>query len=729
MTAQEVRATTPAHPSRAALDRAPPGAGQEPALRAMLEARSVALVGASPRPGTLGQRMVAEVARSPASPAMYLVNPKYREIGGVPCHPSLAALPRPVDLVLLGVPDAALAAQVELAARRGDRSAVIFGGAYGPVPSGDPGPGEPRSTVSLRDQIATTARGAGMALCGAGCMGFVNVGYGLRAIGYQEPDQLPAGPVALVTQSGSVFSAMLRTRRALGYTVAVSSGQELVTTAAQYARYALYLPQTRVLALVLEAMRDTGALRQVLEAAAVRQIPVVLLTAGRSAAGRALVTAHSGALAGPEGAWEALADAYGVHRVADLAELADTLELFTIGRRPPGGPRGGIATVHDSGLERAHIADLASGLGVPFGRVGETTLQRLAEVLDPGLEPGNPLDMWGASTKAQWQLTESLAALAEDPAVAAVALAVDLVTEYDGDRSYQDALADAARRTGKPVAVLASIPAAVDPAAAGELRAAGIPVLEGARTGLLALGHLLAHGTWPGRPRPQPVDAARRGRWRRALRSGPLAAADGFGLLHDYGIPVIRARSADTAGAALAAAAQIGYPVVLKTAEPCVAHKSDAGGVVLGIRDAAGLETAYADLAARLGPRVLVCETAEPGVELSAGIVADADLGPLVVVGAGGVLVEHLADRAVALPPVDAAGARRMLSRLRVARLLAGFRGQQPADLGAVAAAITGVSAIAAELGGELAALDINPLICAPSGAVAVDVLVEPAAG
>jgi len=160
-----------------------------------------------------------------------------------------------------------------------------------------------------------------------------------------------------------------------------------------------------------------------------------------------------------------------------------------------------------------------------------------------------------------------------------------------------------------------------------------------------------------------------------------------------------------------------------------VAHKSDAGGVVLGIRDAAGLETAYADLAARLGPRVLVCETAEPGGELSAGIVADADLGPLVVVGAGGVLVEHLADRAVALPPVDAAGARRMLSQLRVARLLAGFRGQQPADLGAVAAAITGVSAIAAELGGELAALDINPLICAPSGAVAVDVLVEPAAG
>ena len=682
----------------------------------MLEARSVALVGASPRPGTFGHRMVAEVARSPAAPAMYLVNPKYREIGGVPCHPSLAALRSPVDLVLLGVPDAALAGQVELAARRGDRSAVIFGGAY------DDG---------LRDHIAATARAAGMALCGAGCMGFVNVGYGLRAIGYQEPDPLPAGPVALVTQSGSVFSALLRTHRPLGYTVAVSSGQELVTTAAEYVSYALSLPETRVLALVLEAMRDARALRTVLEAAAVRQIPVVLLTAGRSAAGRALVTAQSGALAGADGAGEALADAYGAHRVADLAELTDTVELFTIGRpAPPGarGTRGGIATVHDSGLERAHVADLADDLGVPFGQIGAATTRRLAEVLDPGLEPANPLDMWSGSAKAQWQLTESLAALADDPAVDAVALAVDLLTEFDGDRSYQDALIEVARRTGKPLAVLANIPSAINPAVAGELRAAGIPVLEGARTGLLALSHLLADGTWSPRPQPPPTDPARRERWARALRSGPLAPAEAFRLLRDYGIRAARGRAAETASAALAAAAEIGYPVVLKTAEPSVAHKSDAGGVMLGIRDAAELETGYAALAGRLGPRVLVCETAGPGTELSLGILADPGLGPLVVVGAGGVLVEHLADRAVALPPVDPPRARRMLSRLRVAPLLAGFRDRPPADLGDIAKAITAVSAIACELDGELAALDINPLICGPGGAVAVDVLAEPVA-
>jgi acetate---CoA ligase (ADP-forming) len=720
MTNKDSSSQTATPPTQAAPAQSRSGAGQEQALApltAMLEARSVAVVGASPRPGTFGQQMVAEIARSPAAPVMYLVNPKYAEIGGAVCHSSLADLPEPVDLVLLGVSDTALAGQMELAAQRGDRSAVIFGGAY---PDG------------LRGRIAALAHGAGMALCGAGCMGFVNPGYGLRAIGYLEPDPVRSGPIALVSQSGSVFSALLRIRRPLGYSLAVSSGQELVTTAARYAGYALHLPQTRVLALVLEAMRDTRLLEEVLGAAAVRNVPVVLLTAGRSAAGRALVTAHSGALAGADGAWEALADAYGVHRVADLAELADTLELFAIGRRiPPGGRRGGIATVHDSGLERAHIADLADDLAVPFGEIGAVTAGRLAGVLDPGLEPANPLDMWNGSAKAQWQLTESLVALADDPAVDVVAHAVDLLPEFDGDRAYPDALTDAAQRTSKPLVVLANFPSAIDVAVAADVREAGIPVLEGARTGLLALGHLLAHGTRSGRPprrQPPPADPARRSRWAQALRDGQTDPGSLLCLLADYGIPAARTRAATTAEAALAAAAEIGYPVVLKTAEPGIAHKSDAGGVVLGIGDPAGLTAAYSALAAGLGPRVLVCEMAGPGTELSAGIVADPDLGPLVVVGAGGVLVEHLADRVVALPPVDASQARRMVSGLKVAALLAGFRGQPPADLDAIARAIAAVSTIACELGGELAALDINPLICGPAGAVAVDVLAEPAA-
>ena len=691
----------------------------------MLEARSVALVGASARPGSLGARMIAEVARSPSRPRTYLVNPRYADIGGTPCLPSLAELPEPVDLALLAVPDSALGQELEAAARTGARSAVIFGSAF-----------DPPGTSGLRDRLAAIARQAGMAVCGAGCMGFVNVARGLRAVGYVEPDLNP-GPVALVTHSGSVFSALLRARRGFGFSLAVSSGQELVTTAAAYARYALSLRQTRVLALVLEAIRDAADLRAVLAEALAADVPAVLLSVGASQAGKALVSAHSGALAAADGAWEALAGAYGLHRVRDLAELADTLELFAAGRGAAGrGGAGrrcapgaaGIATVHDSGLERAHAADLAAELGVPFAPLGPVTRDRLAAVLDPRLAPVNPLDVWGTGRDTEPLFAECLSALAADPAVAAVALAVDLVPEFDGDESYPRAVLTAAARTSKPVAVLAGLPAAVDQAAAAWLRAAGVPVLEGARSGLLALRHLLDHSEPKAPPPAQetPGDTARRWRQTLARHPGGPSGAVLFDLLRDYGIPAVRAHPAATRPAALAAAAAIGYPVVLKTDEPGIAHKSDVGGVRLGLGDPGAVGAAYDDLAARLGPRVLVCQTAPPGTELALGVVRDTALGPLIVISAGGVLIEILSERAVLLAPVTRSAAVAALGRLRLAAVLAGTRGQPPANLGAIADAITGLSRLACDLGDALDALDINPLICGPSGAMAADVLAVP---
>ena len=692
----------------------------------MLEAHSAALVGASPRPGSLGARMIAEVAKSPRRPRVFLVNPRYDAIDGVPCYPSLTALPEPADLALLAVPDAALEEQVLAVAGGGARSAVIFGSAVGQDTSG-PAP-------VLRDRLSAIAGEAGLPVCGAGCMGFVNVARGLRAIGYTEPDPLPAGPVALVTHSGSVFSALLRTRRAFGFTVAVSSGQELVTPAAAYARYALTLPETKVLALVLEAIRDASLLRAVLAGAADRDIPVVLLAAGTSAASRSLVAAHSGALAAGDGAWQALATAYGVHRVGDLAELADTLELFCAGRRAGGGAGArGLATVHDSGFERAHVADVAACAGVPFAPLSEATKRRLAAVLDPGLEPGNPLDVWGTGRDAEALFTETLTALADDEGVGAVALAVDLVPEYDGDDSYRDAVLAAAATTGKPVVVLASVPAAIDTEAATRLRAGGVPVLESTRTGLLALGHLLArgrfpaHGSTPARDRPESgpgqEHGERQARWAAALAAGPLTGAGLFDLLRDYGIPAVGARSAGTRAAALAAAGAIGYPAALKTDSPGIAHKSDAGGVILGIDGPAALGPAYDDLAARLGPEVTVCAMAAPGTEIILGMARDPALGPLIVAGAGGMLAEYLSERSVALPPVAPAAAARMISGLRLAVILAGVRGQPPADLDAVISALVSFSALVAELGEYLDAFEINPLICSPSGVLAVDAL------
>ena len=396
---------------------------------------------------------------------------------------------------------------------------------------------------------------------------------------------------------------------------------------------------------------------------------------------------------------------------------------------------GGIATVHDSGLERAHLADLAAELGVPFAPIGPQTTGRLAAALDPGLEPANPLDLWGTGRDIEPLVEECMSALAADPAVAAVALAVDLAPEWDGDEAYPRAVIATASGTAKPVAVLAGLPATLDPVAAATLRTAGVPVLEGSRSGLLALRHLLDHANRPAppsgaeRPDPEPLDPERRQRWARLLAEQTPDGATLFDLLRDYGIPAVRARSAVTMADALDAAAEIGYPVVLKTDEPNIAHKSDVGGVLLGLGDPQAVADAYDDLADRLGPRVLVCETAAPGTEVALGLTRDPALGPLLVIGAGGLLIEILAERAVVLPPVTPSQARAVISRLRLARILAGARGQPAADLDAMANAITGLSALACDLGDVLDALDINPLICGPNGAVAADVLAVPRLG
>ena len=562
-----------------------------------------------------------------------------------------------------------------------------------------------------------------MALCGAGCMGFWDVRGGRRALGYVERDTLPVGPVSLVTHSGSVFSTLLRTRLNLGFDLAVSSGQELVTTTADYVDHVVDRTETRVLALVLETVRDGGRLRHSLRRAREAGIEVVLLPVGGSPLGSALVAAHSGAVAGDTATWEALAEDVAGHLVGDLAELADTLAVLASPRRP--GPGRGLATVHDSGAERSLVADLAHALAVPLPALTDATRERLAARLDDGLEPANPLDVWGGGADTRGLFADCLAAVAADPGIGVTALAVDLVPEYDGDTAYVDAVLDVAAATDRPLVVLAGLPAAVDDVAAARLRGAGVPVLEGFRSGLLAVRNLLgADRDLP--PRDTVVDDARRARWCGRLRGDPLTAGEVAALLADYDVPTPAVRAAGSAEEAVAAAGEIGWPVVLKTAAAGLGHRSDVGGVLLGLADSAAVATAYHDLAARLGPAVTVHREVPAGVEVSVGLVRDPRLGPMVVVAAGGVLVELLADRAVALPPLSVAGAHRLLDRLRLRPLLDGWRGAAPADLEALAELVVAVSRLALELGDDLEALDLNPVIAGPGGATAVDALVLP---
>ena len=671
----------------------------------MLGARSIAVVGASARPDSFGARMVAEAQRGSAR--VHLVNPRYEHVGDLRCAPSLESLDEAPDLVLLGVPDASVITALESAAAVGARSAVLFGSAHG---------------AGMRDQIITIAAEAGMAVCGAGCMGFVNNALGVRALGYLEPDPLPAGGISLVTHSGSAFSTLLRARRGFGFRLAVSSGQELVTDTADYVEYALSDPDTDLIALLLETPRAAHRLSAALRRAAEADIPVVILTVGGSPRGRAMVAAHSGALAGDTEGWAAFCTATGAVQVHDLAEFTDTLELFAAGRRTrvAPGPGTGIATVHDSGAERALCADVAHSLQVPFADLAESTLTSITDLLDEGLLATNPLDVWGTGADTRALFGACLRVITEDPAVAVTALAVDLVTEFDSDTAYTDAALDIAHLTGAPLAVLASAPSALDPTMVARLRSHHIPVLEGYRSGLAALGHL---SRWP-KPIPAavgPIDTDRRQRWRERLAAGPIPP---FELLADYGVSVAASTPGASLSAVLDAAHAIGYPVALKTAGG--AHKTDVGGVVLGLPDDEALSAAYAAMADTLGPDVTVDAMAEGGVEISVGFVRDPAFGPLLVVAAGGVLVELLADRAVACPPLPHPEALRLMDALRIKPLLDGWRGSPPVAIDALAEVITGFSSLAEELGDVLDAVEANPVIVSPQGAIAVDALVIP---
>ena len=646
--------------------------------------------------------------------AVFPVNPRYERIDGRRCYPSLHELGRPVDLVLLGVGNHALEEQLEAAASIGARSAVIYSSCYS----------DPAVDPPLTERLAERAREAGMAVCGGNCMGFVNLENGLRACGYRMPDGLEKGPFAFISHSGSAFAALLHNGRDLRFNCVVSAGQELVTTAADYLRYALERPTTRAVGLFLEAIRDPQGFVGALELAVERDIPIVALKVGQSPRSKALVATHSGALAGEDGAYEAVFEAYGVARVESLDAMADALELLGCGRRA--GP-GGLASVHDSGGERALFADVAARVGVALPPLDAATSRRLDAVLDDDLLPINPLDAWGTSVDYEDVFIESMDALAGDPGIAALALCVDMTTEVDPEGGYIRAAKEAHARTNKPVAVISNFSSAIDARDAASLRAAGIPVLEGTISGLSAFKHLFDYRDRRARPPVNRGDppAGVGDAWRRRLTTGePVDEVEALALLADYGVEVVDARAAGSRDEAIAAAASLGGPVALKTAVAGVAHKSDVGGVRLDLRGADEVGRAYDDIAARLGPRVVVSSMVPPGVELALGIVVDPQFGALVMAGAGGTLVEILSDRRFALVPVDEARAGAMLDGLRVRPLLDGARGRPAVDRGAAAHAVAALSRLALDLGDVLEAVDVNPVIVGPRGCVAVDALV-----
>jgi acyl-CoA synthetase (NDP forming) len=689
-----------------------------PDLTPLLRARSVAVVGAS-ESDRFGGKLCRNLRAFGYAGGVSYVNPRYERLFDRPCHPRLAALPERPDCALLAVPNAGLEAALADAAAAGIPAAVIFANAWS-----DPAePGPP-----LQERLAAIARAHGMAVCGPNCMGFVSLAERLPVSGYDANPDTPAGHVALVTHSGSVWDALLQNRREVAWNYIVSPGNEMVTTAADYVLFALGDPGTRAIGLFLETVRDPATFVAALALAAERDVPIVALKTGRSERGAELARAHSGALSGEDRVYDAIFAHHGVRRVASIEELLDTLELFATGMRPA-VPR--VAALHDSGGQRALLVDLAEDIGVEFAAIGEDTRARIAAVLEPGLEATNPLDAWGTGNGAEEIYAESLLALDADPATGLTLFAVDLYPIDDPRSAYPNIAAGVKDRLTKPLAWLTFASATTSEVQARALRRMGIPVLLGAETGLRAVRHVVEYARFqrerPGaaeRQVPPPPDLPG---LRRELAGGAPALDEHASkrILRAYGLDTTREMVASNVDEALRAAEKIGYPVVLKTAEGEL-HKTERQGVRLGLGAADEVARAYRDFARRLGPRVLVQEQVPPGVELILGLVNDPQFGPLLSVGSGGIFVEILADVRMLVLPTSADAVREALGALRGAALLRGARGRPPADVEAVVRSALGLAALAEDLGDRISAVDLNPLVALPDRAVAVDALIVP---
>jgi acetate---CoA ligase (ADP-forming) len=657
----------------------------------MLTPERVALVGASAR----NLELVANVQRGAA--AAHGVHPRRSEVAGLPCVASIPQLPAVPDLAVLAVGPAHVASSMRDALALGVRSFVVPG--LG-VEAGQDGP---QAVRELRQLAAE----AGAAVLGPNCMGIASPTAPSAWLGTIRPTFV-SGPVAVVSQSGSVADAFLALGPRLGFTGVVSCGAELNRDAADWIAYFAGDPATTVIAVFLETVRRPDVFRQALRLAAEAGKPVVCLKVGRSELARRAALAHTGAVVGSHAAFGAVLRAHGALQVDDLPEMIELLGVLAAPRRPRGSA---IGAVTESGAEAALLGDLAERHGLHFPPLPEHTRAVLHEAM-PLLPLNNPLDPWAVAEPVA-AFTTAVSALADSGVYDMLLAQVDM-SRYRGPTEQRwctavvHALADAGARTGVFTAVSTVHTADVPDELANFAAANGVSLLKGMGAALAAIARA---ARW--QPLNDPPDEAHS-----AVSAGELAALlddRPAGALAEYdsampleraGVRFARRYRAASASDAAAYAGQLGYPVVVKVDGP--AHKAREGGVVLGL----ATDGAVRDAAARLGGRVLVAEQVPPGLEAYCGMVRDTTWGPTYAIGRGGTAVED----SVPITLVGPLTRRAVACAIHAAGLDAWT---QP-----LTTALFAVQAVALSTP-RVDEIDVNPIICAPDGAAhAVDALV-----
>ena len=691
-------------------------------LRPLLKPASIAVLGASSRLGSVGNEVFVNLRKGGFSGTIVAVNPAYSEVEGVACYASLSDLPELPEHVIFAIGDQRIEAALDELITLGIKACTIFSAL---ILKDD-------KTPLLKQRIQAKAEKAGLLVAGANGMGFYNVRDQVLAGGFDTREHRYPGNVTLISQSGAGMSGIVDCEQRIDFNLAVSSGYELTVSMEDYLDYALDLPETRVVGLFLETSRHPQKLVAAFKKASARNIPILVLKVGRTALAAEMALSHSGALAGTDQSYSALFDRYGVQRVADMDQLATALIMFA---QPQAAATGGIACLHDSGGERQLMIDLADQYSVPLAQLDAQTLARLKGLLDPGLPAVNPLDGWGAGgADAPANMAACFTALLEDQHVALGAVIHDRGPNSEVYPSYMEYLHQAQDATAKPVFLVANRQGSGSDNLAITSTQKGFPVIDGVSQFLVGARCLLNYRDFQQRQAPQlpSLSTERIAHWRQRLQSQQqLSEAMVSQFLADFEIPMLLGVEVATESQLMEAAGQLDFPLVLKTAEPGIAHKSDQGGVILNITSQAQLLDAYQDLSQRLGSAAMLAPMVEAaGVEMIMGITTDKQFGPVVVLGFGGIYAEMLKDTTVLLPPFDSATASQAIGRLKMSPMLAGARGSSAVDIQAYAEAAARLSVLALEFADLIAEIDINPVKVMASGCLGLDaLLLKPRSG
>ncbi|MBV8699136.1 MAG: acetate--CoA ligase family protein [Bradyrhizobium sp.] len=699
-------------------------------VHAMLHPRNVVVVGATDKPGNYAERIWNNLIKYGYEGGLYPINARRESVWGVTCYKDFSSLPERPDHVLVLVPARFAIPVIRDAAKAGARSATIVTSGFDELQDED----SQRLAAELQQAIRETH----LAVTGPNCLGNLSAGEKLFTNIDDRIVTMEQGPVAIAGQSGAIVMAIRQALedRGVGIGYMVTTGNEAGLETPDLMAYYAADPSIRVIVVYLEGVRDTKNFRDACKAARAARKPVIALKLGASEGGRAAAMAHTGALAGSIETFDAISTREGVIRARNMDELIETTECFVHAALPKGGR---LAAVTLSGGKRGLLIDAFYSAGLDFAPLGRAASDSLAKMLGPGSIVGNPLDAGFAAVVDPSVYMQSIKLMIDDPDTDIVIIDAEFPKAPHELRERNLRIVnEMAGRAAKPVIYISAMSIGFTEFTKNLRRSLpNLTVMQGMDRAVTAIKSLINYAALP-KEVPDIVSSSKPAA--RALLEKTLKAAQGAALdevaskklLKAYGIPISKEAIAQSASEAVKIARTIGFPVVAKVVSPDILHKSDIGGVVLNLGSPAEVKTAFDAITARVKKLkgkptlegILIAQQVKGDLELVIGASLDAEMGPVVLFGTGGIDIELMKDVALAGAPLDDAEARALIGRTKAGVKIRGYRGKGPLHEASAVKALVGLSNLIADAGSRIASIDVNPFLINAKTGIAVDALI-----